>query len=65
MPGLLPGIQVLEPDKDLDGRDKPGHDELVFALRHLACRCAVWFTPARDFTAAKKSHKGLGRVSCG
>jgi hypothetical protein len=29
MPGLVPGIQVfLHPSKkDLDGRDKPGHDE--------------------------------------
>jgi hypothetical protein len=30
MPGLVPGIHVLLflPDKDVDGRDKPGHDEL-------------------------------------
>jgi hypothetical protein len=29
MPGLVPGIHVLNPDdsKDVDGRDKPGHDE--------------------------------------
>jgi hypothetical protein len=28
MPGLVPGIHVLLPseDKDVDGRDKPGHD---------------------------------------
>jgi hypothetical protein len=28
MPGLVPGIHVLfaEFDKDVDGRDKPGHD---------------------------------------
>jgi len=27
MPGLVPGIHVLRPtSKDVDGRDKPGHD---------------------------------------
>ena len=28
MPGLVPGIHVLLPwrDKDVDGRDEPGHD---------------------------------------
>jgi hypothetical protein len=30
MPGLVPGIHVFLPlaGKDVDGRDKPGHDEL-------------------------------------
>jgi hypothetical protein len=29
MPGLVPGIHVLLGcNKDVDGRDKPGHDEL-------------------------------------
>jgi hypothetical protein len=29
MPGLVPGIHVFLPsrDKDVDGRDEPGHDE--------------------------------------
>jgi hypothetical protein len=28
MPGLVPGIHVLTAlQKDVDGRDKPGHDE--------------------------------------
>jgi len=29
MPGLVPGIHVLQlaQKKDVDGRDKPGHDE--------------------------------------
>jgi hypothetical protein len=28
MPGLVPGIHVLVSGaKDVDGRDKPGHDE--------------------------------------
>ncbi|MGB7689496.1 MAG: hypothetical protein WBL98_13560, partial [Pseudolabrys sp.] len=26
MPGLMPGIHVLTIFKDVDGRDKPGHD---------------------------------------
>src|SRR4051812_45987213 len=30
MPGLVPGIHVLRStNKDVDGRDKPGHDECV------------------------------------
>jgi hypothetical protein len=30
MPGLVPGIHVLAADdrEDVDGRDKPGHDEV-------------------------------------
>jgi hypothetical protein len=28
MPGLVPGIHVLVSGKDVDGRVKPGHDEL-------------------------------------
>jgi hypothetical protein len=30
MPGLVPGIHVLvlSGPKDVDGRDKPGHDEI-------------------------------------
>jgi hypothetical protein len=28
MPGFVPGIHIFHPAKqDLDGRDKPGHDE--------------------------------------
>jgi hypothetical protein len=28
MPGLVPGIHAFAPHiKDVDGRDKPGHDE--------------------------------------
>jgi hypothetical protein len=28
MPGLVPGIHVLAEAKDVDGRDKPGHDDV-------------------------------------
>jgi hypothetical protein len=31
MPGLVPGIHVLAHKKDVDGRVKPGHDELTFS----------------------------------
>src|SRR6185437_5411324 len=27
MPGFMPGIHVLAAKQDVDGRDKPGHDE--------------------------------------
>jgi len=27
MPGLVPGIHVLAAKEDVDGRDKPGHDD--------------------------------------
>jgi len=27
MPGLVPGIHFLFEGKDVDGRDKPGHDD--------------------------------------
>jgi hypothetical protein len=32
MPGLVPGIHVftLDVKEDVDGRDKPGHDALLF-----------------------------------
>ena len=31
MPGLVPGIhEFLPKDKNVDGRDKPGHEELIF-----------------------------------
>jgi hypothetical protein len=35
MPGLVPGIHVFltRGDRDVDGRDKPGHDETVAVTR--------------------------------
>jgi hypothetical protein len=29
MPGLVPGIHAFARKKDVDGRDKPGHDTFV------------------------------------
>jgi hypothetical protein len=36
MPGLVPGIHVLKTSskKDVDGRDKPGHDEKCINCAH-------------------------------
>jgi hypothetical protein len=40
MPGLVPGIHVLAMRlrKDVDGRDEPGHDDLVGALLNFNWR---------------------------
>jgi hypothetical protein len=37
MPGLVPGIHVFLclSEQDVDGRDKPGHDELGFHARDV------------------------------
>jgi hypothetical protein len=41
MPGLVPGIHVLSmaTTKDVDGRDKPGHDEDIvsYLRRYPVC----------------------------
>jgi hypothetical protein len=37
MPGLVPGIHVFGRQKDVDGRDEPGHDGKGGA-GHLICR---------------------------
>jgi len=37
MPGLVPGIHAMAARrKDVDGRDKPGHDEKRVTLKLLA-----------------------------
>jgi hypothetical protein len=42
MPGLVPGIHVLINHKqDVDGRDKPGHDDKHKHRRARAPRCSV------------------------
>jgi hypothetical protein len=39
MPGLEPGIHALEsPNSDVDGRDKPGHDERMGTMGHRLSR---------------------------
>jgi hypothetical protein len=43
MPALVAGIHVflLDRAKDVDGRDKPGHDELFVSTRYFTT-AAVW-----------------------
>jgi hypothetical protein len=56
MPGLGPGIHVLlGGDKDVDGRDKPGHDVERFSYRLLAL-------PARAVAEALKTDGGAVQV---
>jgi hypothetical protein len=47
MPGLVPGIHVLQSHskKDVDGRDKPGHDgkRINFKLIARALKCWLLF----------------------
>jgi len=42
MPGLVPGIHVFgaTKEKDVDGRDKPGHDERCIYAPYR-CRTAL------------------------
>src|SRR5882724_12990205 len=42
-PGLVPGIHVLPARmlKDVDGREKPGHDELGSAIPSLCGLCVI------------------------
>jgi hypothetical protein len=35
MPGLVPGIHVCSPEKDVDGRVKPGHDAGMRYIRRI------------------------------
>jgi hypothetical protein len=45
VPGLVPGIHALPSlaEKDVDGRDKPGHDDAVWAsLLTPLSREAAW-----------------------
>jgi hypothetical protein len=53
MPGLVPGIHVLLllGRKDVDGRDRPGHDEFVGKMQFHRCILSraqeKWRTNAR------------------
>jgi hypothetical protein len=48
MPGLVPGIHVLASPgkKDVDGRDKPGHDD-VLRLKMAGRRKRAFAHPAQ------------------
>jgi hypothetical protein len=52
MPGLVPGIHDLPTcgdEKDLDGRDKPGHDDGKMALRQPAPSPMLRMVPLPQF----------------
>src|SRR5690349_12014431 len=64
MPGLVPGIHVLlsTARKDVDGRDKPGHDEPTAMITLNAERRS----PARRGTAGQGLHaRSPGRGEAG
>ena len=47
MPGLAPGMhEFLDPSKDVDGRDKPGHDESWICWADAVCR-SKWRSAAQ------------------
>jgi hypothetical protein len=41
MPGFMPGIHVFDASKDVDGRDRPGHDESVPSRNHRTANGAL------------------------
>ena len=71
MPGLVPGIHVLASvsKKDVDGRDKPGHDEreilpkwFAEACGRQACYSQRMSNPKQPGTKAKKKSFVIGRA---
>ena len=57
MPGLVPGIHVCSPEKDVDGRVKPGHD--------AGMQCARRITQPRllDFSISIDNDLDIGIIS--
>src|SRR5262245_6667172 len=71
MPGLVPGIHVLAVGKKaVDGRDKPGHDELTYDSNsdwphHAQSRCRTRDrAPDPTARASARAWAALG-ASCG
>ena len=64
MPGLVPGIHVFGFLKeDVDGRDKPGHDELK-SPRHIELRLARQLRNwARPFSRHARTRSGHPRLA--
>jgi hypothetical protein len=58
MPGLVPGIHVLTAgsSKNVDGRDKPGHDRKQFCCLNYSRRIS---SQLRRYTAAKARSSSL------
>ena len=59
MPGLVPGTHVLVSAKDVDGRDKPGQDDVEPQFRRtIACGGVEKFTACtvRDARVPRAPH---------
>ncbi|MCP1742844.1 hypothetical protein ABIF65_004521 [Bradyrhizobium japonicum] len=54
MPGLVPGIHDLprRKSKNVDGRDKPGHDDIPFSSAggHQIKYCFVMISPSLELS---------------
>jgi len=63
MPGLVPGIHVLTcfHGGDVDGRVKPGHDEVIWVGRRQKHPISVAKSPAAGRFAALRGDSGLAR----
>ena len=61
MPGLVPGIHVLciGDEEDVDGRDKPGHDELWRDPCGNGCRVVPWLVPTPPMAEKPKKPQKL------
>jgi hypothetical protein len=51
MPGLVPGIHVFPwiQKKDVDGRYKPGHDEMIHPPNPGSAHCSICAGPTTCF----------------
>src|SRR5436305_11624467 len=64
MPGLVPGIHdsLLRNTKDVDGRDKPGHDGKRLTRSDGDCRSGP-FQPARGWKGGGRADRALKLLS--
>ncbi|MGN6308709.1 MAG: hypothetical protein ACTHNN_04050 [Xanthobacteraceae bacterium] len=56
MPGLVPGIHVCSPKKDVDGRVKPGHDAGMRYTQRIAQPRLL------DFSISIDNDPGIGII---
>ena len=62
MPGLGPGIHVSKArrSKDVDGRDKPGHDEVKpHAFQSVIRKCHRFEVPMADAASSSRNFKSI------
>jgi len=55
MPGLVPGIHVLldDADKDVDGRDEPGHDGKLHPTGETLTALSSFWRPEPNTTPSR------------